>query len=410
MPSPAPNIAATTTEPLVWVLKTSSRGDTNNRLAMAKAIAPNNHVLVDGKSSGYTAEGMAKHFTGAYSLDAIKTWPDIFLVCEQETSKYGREIKALSGGQTFVVGVQTPDIDTNDFDENVGAYSDYDTDMQVVWSHLPTAQPGSKARNHGINRFFASAVPSPLTPTLLEAELQELPLALERLRGKRPIYAVAMGSLISIEERFGHSNWTEFAADKKLMEANLDRLLEQVANAAKRDGGAVVITTSHRSPHQFATRVTERLGDIPHVFYDWAKERGRKNPYRAMMALADRIVVTADSLSMTADALATGKPVFSFLAYETREKGTEVSLADRLKNTAMVKPEIRDYLLGQAEDQRLFGMEQLGTRRLRTKPPVNGAQVIGDAIQEAHHAFKLDKAKGVDAQPMRPAAKRNLTR
>jgi Protein of unknown function (DUF1022). len=207
-----PPIAAA--EPLVWVLKTSSRGDTNNRLAVAQALAPNNHVLVDGKSSRYTAEGMALHFTGSKSLDDIKRWPDIFLVCEQETSKYGREIKALSGGHTFIVGMQTPDIDTNDFDKNVGSFSDYDTDMQVVWSHLPSAQPSGKARNHGINRFFASTVPSPVTPTVLADAISELPRDMAPLRGKRPIYAVAVGSLIDIEGRFGHSNWTDFPARK----------------------------------------------------------------------------------------------------------------------------------------------------------------------------------------------------
>ncbi|KAF9156387.1 hypothetical protein BG015_005596 [Linnemannia schmuckeri] len=35
-----------------------------------------------------------------------------------------------------------------------------------------------------------------------------------------------------------------------------------------------------------------------------------RNPYEAMLALADKIVVTADSIAMTNDALATGKPVY----------------------------------------------------------------------------------------------------
>ncbi|KAG0281139.1 hypothetical protein BGZ95_006438 [Linnemannia exigua] len=35
-----------------------------------------------------------------------------------------------------------------------------------------------------------------------------------------------------------------------------------------------------------------------------------RNPYEAMLALADKIVVTADSVSMTNEALATGKPLY----------------------------------------------------------------------------------------------------
>ena len=49
----------------------------------------------------------------------------------------------------------------------------------------------------------------------------------------------------------------------------------------------------------------------PHMLYRW-RPRDADNPYFAILALADEIIVTADSISMIAEACATGKPTYLF--------------------------------------------------------------------------------------------------
>ena len=49
----------------------------------------------------------------------------------------------------------------------------------------------------------------------------------------------------------------------------------------------------------------ERLAGLPAAIWDGAGE----NPYYAYLALADAVLVTADSVSMISEAAATGKPV-----------------------------------------------------------------------------------------------------
>ena len=50
---------------------------------------------------------------------------------------------------------------------------------------------------------------------------------------------------------------------------------------------------------------------VPHRLYRWRPD-DPDNPYLGFLALAERIIVTSDSMSMLVEAIATGKPVFVF--------------------------------------------------------------------------------------------------
>ena len=73
--------------------------------------------------------------------------------------------------------------------------------------------------------------------------------------------------------------------------------------------GSLLITTSRRTPKE-AIEMIEPLLHKPHLFYRW--DRDKDNPYLGILALADGIVVTGDSLSMCAEACVSGKPVFIY--------------------------------------------------------------------------------------------------
>ena len=83
------------------------------------------------------------------------------------------------------------------------------------------------------------------------------------------------------------------------------RAADRIAAAIKRRGGSVVATPSRRTGPDGVALLRERLAEIPGDIWDGRGE----NPYYAYLAVADALMVTADSVSMVSEAAATGKPV-----------------------------------------------------------------------------------------------------
>lgn len=74
------------------------------------------------------------------------------------------------------------------------------------------------------------------------------------------------------------------------------------------DGGSLLVTTSRRSPDWLRQAARDDLADIPGT--QWHGESDGANPYTAFLALADRIVVTPDSVNLLSEACATRVPVW----------------------------------------------------------------------------------------------------
>ena len=70
-------------------------------------------------------------------------------------------------------------------------------------------------------------------------------------------------------------------------------------------GGTVLVTPSRRTGAAGLALLRQRLGGFSAVIWDGSGD----NPYFAYLALADAVLVTADSVSMISEAAATGKPV-----------------------------------------------------------------------------------------------------
>jgi hypothetical protein len=72
------------------------------------------------------------------------------------------------------------------------------------------------------------------------------------------------------------------------------------------DGGSLVVCTSRRTPPGFVDALLEGIR-TPDLVYRWGESPD--NPYLGLLAWGDRFIVTEDSVSMTAEAIATGKEV-----------------------------------------------------------------------------------------------------
>ncbi len=119
----------------------------------------------------------------------------------------------------------------------------------------------------------------------------------------------------------------------------------------------VMVTPSRRTPDYLLQAVKQALRTRPHWIWDGEGD----NPYFTMLALADAIIVTADSHSMLSDVLAAPVPVYIF---------EPDAYPKKLKSTI-------DQLIQQPSVQLLAGPLETGTR-----PTIDSTELIADEILE----------------------------
>lgn len=90
--------------------------------------------------------------------------------------------------------------------------------------------------------------------------------------------------------------------------AGFDRLGAALEAQARAEGGSVLATASRRTPDAVRVGMRARFATPRDVV--WADDRDGPNPYPGLLAWADRIVCSADSVNMLSEACATHAPVF----------------------------------------------------------------------------------------------------
>ncbi len=99
-------------------------------------------------------------------------------------------------------------------------------------------------------------------------------------------------------------------AQVRFDEVALDALLERLDAVLARDGGSVLLTASRRTPRAMRETLRRRYAGAIGVM--WLDDADGANPYPGLLAWADRIVCTPDSVNMVSEACATTVPVFVF--------------------------------------------------------------------------------------------------
>jgi hypothetical protein len=115
-----------------------------------------------------------------------------------------------------------------------------------------------------------------------------------------------------------------------------ERLAGEANSLAARLGGSLLVTTSARTPESARRTLEQRLAR-PHFLYRW-RRGDPENPYFAFLALADEIIVTADSMSMVSEAVASGKRVHLF------DLGESWGSMRRRTSCSVKRPRLRDWL------------------------------------------------------------------
>lgn len=181
----------------------------------------------------------------------------------------GPVLAALRRKSTKVVQVQNPRMDIRRFDLIMANCHDELTGPNVVVTrtalHRVTPEVLEHAANLWRDRFAAF---------------------------RRPLVAVLLGG----------SNG-RFRLD---LEAGR-RLATQLVEMAKRDRVGLVVTPSRRTDQAVVALMREAVASVD----GWIWDLEGANPYFGMLALADMIVVTQDSVSMISEAAATQAPVMT---------------------------------------------------------------------------------------------------
>jgi hypothetical protein len=95
-----------------------------------------------------------------------------------------------------------------------------------------------------------------------------------------------------------------------------DALADAIERMLVRDGGSLLATVSRRTPPAFGAVLRARFAHLPGVV--WRGDVDGDNPYPGMLAWADRIVCTPDSVNLLSEACATDAPVQVFAPDEVR--------------------------------------------------------------------------------------------
>ncbi|MGQ0456164.1 MAG: mitochondrial fission ELM1 family protein [Hyphomicrobium sp.] len=196
-------------------------------------------------------------------------WPAVVLATGRTTIPYLRALKRKAGAVTFTVILLNPRTGLNSAD--------------LIWAP-------EHDRLKGVNVISTLASPHVYSPSRLEELGRALPADILAL--PRPRVAALIGGP-NRDYRYGPGDVARLAA---------------AFQGVAKSGAGLMITASRRTPDALLAAVDSATQGTPRIL--WRGEG--ENPYPHFLAAADAFIVTADSVNMTCEAAATGRPIHVF--------------------------------------------------------------------------------------------------
>ncbi|MCP5081839.1 MAG: nucleoside-diphosphate sugar epimerase [Alphaproteobacteria bacterium] len=292
---------AQTTTPLVWVLQTARAGDSAQARALAeelgwpfepKTLRFNKLFNVPNRLLGTSLVSL----TQEAKRTLAPPWPDLVIGVARRTVPAARWVRAQSGGRTKLVQVGRPRLDPSFFD--------------LV---ISSPQYGLPSRPNVLN------LPVPVHPNTPPSDTDLAHWAEQFSALPRPWTAIILGG----------APWP-FRFDGPAM-----RELATQVNALTGGTGTCIVCSSPRTPQGAADAIASSLSG-PTFANSWSKDG--PNPYHALLASADRLVICGDSASMLGEACATEKPVYIYDLPGRPFSGATARLGTAVSRTGLIYP------------------------------------------------------------------------
>lgn len=255
-----------------WVVTDGKSGMENQCLGLAEAlgIAPTVKRVKLRSPWRSLAPFLRLGLGFAFSLEGdpiAPPWPDILIATGRLSVPAALYIKRKNP-KTFAIQLQNPGVDLKCFD------------LVVAPEHDQLQGPNVISTRGGLHR---------VTKETLVRDAEKFAPVVEHLR--RPYVTVLLG---------GSNSAYQMTAGA------IKKFAAQIAEATVTTGGSLLVTPSRRTCKANMEVFKKALGSAPAYIWD---EQG-DNPYYGMLALADYIIVTCDSVNMVSEACTTGKPVY----------------------------------------------------------------------------------------------------
>lgn len=263
--------------PSCWIITEGIAGTENQCLGIAQAMGLHPQIKRVGLRFPWSLLSPWFRFGGASGIfvksgsPIAPPWPDLLISSGRKSVEAALYIRAKSNGATFVVQIQDPKIAPEYFD------------LVVAPAHDGL---------HGKNVLVTTGALHRITPSFLANAREEFASSLSAL--PQPRLAVLIG---------GNSR------THKMTQNVAHRIAGQLKDLSS-GGASLMVTLSRRTPQDMARIITSGLAASPNVFL-WDGNATGNNPYAGILAWADALLVTNDSVSMASEAISTGKPVYT---------------------------------------------------------------------------------------------------
>ena len=264
-------ISGHSSPPTVWAVHDGKIGMANQVMGLAEAVGyPVIEKQVALRSPWrQLTPALWVHPMAALSMQGAALeppWPDLLIACGRTVTALALAVKRLSRGRTFWVQVQDP------------RFARRHVDLMVVPRHDPA---------RGDNVVLTLGAVHWVRLERIEEDRARFAPCFADL--PRPIVGVLLGGTNRVY---------------RLDAAAVTTLGDQLA-ALSRQGFGIAITPSRRTSHAAVAALRQRLDGVAYYLWDGSGE----NPYFGLLAHADTLLVTGDSVNMVSEAAATGKPV-----------------------------------------------------------------------------------------------------
>lgn len=249
-----------------WVITEGMVGTENQCLGVTNALGIKPQVLKISLSQPWKTltPWLRGEMNNTFEPHLTPPWPDLLITAGRKAIAASRYIKKKSKGKTFTVHLQDPKCSPKHFD------------LVAVPHH-------DKLR--GQNVIVTDGAPNRISGDILQkAQTEFAPFG----KLSSPRIAVLIG---------GNSRTHQLTADTT----------QQLAKQLQTLEGSLMVTASRRTGEENLKILRNALKG-GHIYF-WDGKTA--NPYQGMLAWADFILVTEDSVSMISDACSTGKPVFT---------------------------------------------------------------------------------------------------